>query len=157
MKLRPANIDDITSLMYLQENIIEYERSFDTAIRNDTIYYPEHKIKEIIEEDMGIVLVLENEGKLFGCGFGTVADAEGWDAYKQKGYLGMMYVAPSFRGQGFGKQIINYLIEWFEKKGILDIQLNVYPQNINAMKLYQSFGFTEHLLYMRRLKSRPVK
>ena len=98
-------------------------------------------------------MVLENDEKLFGCGFGTIADSEGWDAYDKKGYLGMMYVDPSLRGHGFGKQIIKYLIEWFEKKGILDIQLNVYPQNINAIKLYQSFGFTEHLLYMRRLKA----
>ncbi|MBI1326710.1 MAG: GNAT family N-acetyltransferase [Alphaproteobacteria bacterium] len=152
MKLRPANLDDIPALMGLQKNIIEYERSFDSGIRANAIYYSQDRLEEIIQSDTGKVVVIDAENKLMGCGFGTITESSGWDAFDKKGYVGMMYVDPALRGKGFGKKILEYILNWFSEKDILDVQLNVYPNNTRALELYRSYGFEDHLMYMRKLK-----
>ena len=151
MALRKAELNDIENLLRLQKHIIDHERSFDAAIRKDAIYYPEAKLKELVLSDEARVAVIEVDDQLMGCGFGTIVDSSGWDAYDKKGYIGMVYVDSSLRGQGFGKKILEDLINWFSKKEILDVQLNIYPDNTQARELYKKFGFSEHLLYMRKL------
>lgn len=55
---------------------------------------------------------------------------------------GSFMVAESSRGQGIGRALGNYLIEWAENSGFAGIQFNaVVESNQNAVKLWQSLGF----------------
>lgn len=50
-------------------------------------------------------------------------------------------VSPSFRKQKFGKTLVGVAIKEAKKFGATSIYLEVRPSNLNAMTLYQKFGF----------------
>ena len=85
MVLRQAALKDIPALLGLQKNIIDFERSFDQGIRENAIYYPETELEEIINNEMGRIVVLDEGTRLVGCGFGSIVTSSGWDAFDKKG------------------------------------------------------------------------
>ena len=48
----------------------------------------------------------------------------------------------SVRGKGFGREIINYAIEFARQQGAENVNLTSRPFRIEANKLYKSIGFT---------------
>lgn len=64
-------------------------------------------------------------------------------------YLGFMYTAPEYRGRGLNGKIVNGLREWSSRKGIKEVRLTVYQDNIGAIKAYGKAGFMKHLVEMR--------
>lgn len=52
-------------------------------------------------------------------------------------------VTPSFQGKGFGKQLLNHLLQQLTEKGISTLWLEVRESNITAQKLYEQLGFNE--------------
>lgn len=59
-------------------------------------------------------------------------------------------VLKAFWGQGIGKELMMYLIDWAEATGIVTkINLKVRPENIRGIKLYKSLGFIEEGLQTR--------
>jgi len=60
-----------------------------------------------------------------------------------------MYVEPVYRGQGVNKLIIEKLVEWSREKGLKEIRLQVYSDNLPAMRAYEKVGFKSILTEMR--------
>lgn len=57
------------------------------------------------------------------------------------GHLGMM-VHDAYQGRGIGKALMQALVDAADKwLGLIRLELEVYPDNERAVKLYQSFGF----------------
>ncbi|MFK3619264.1 ribosomal protein S18-alanine N-acetyltransferase [Pasteurella multocida] len=52
-------------------------------------------------------------------------------------------VAPPFQSKGFGKQLLNHLLQQLTEKGISTLWLEVRESNIAAQKLYEQLGFNE--------------
>lgn len=59
-----------------------------------------------------------------------------------RGSLGMG-VLKDYRGQGVGTKLLTATIEKSKQMGLEKIELNVYSNNLNAIKLYKKLGFTE--------------
>ena len=58
--------------------------------------------------------------------------------------IGFVIVNPALRGQGYGKKILNYAIEYAkEKLNAKEINLGVFEQNKSAYYCYKSVGFKE--------------
>lgn len=51
-------------------------------------------------------------------------------------------IKPSLQGQGIGKQIVNFCIEYARNHGYNAIRLDVVPDNTPAKKLYEKCGFS---------------
>ena len=51
-------------------------------------------------------------------------------------------VATQLQGQGIGRQIVNFCIEYAREQGYQAIRLDVVPTNFPAKKLYESCGFS---------------
>ena len=51
-------------------------------------------------------------------------------------------VHPEYRNKGFGKYLIEHLIEVGSEEGISHIWLEVRPSNIPALQMYRQFGFS---------------
>ncbi|MCK4904056.1 MAG: GNAT family N-acetyltransferase [Candidatus Marinimicrobia bacterium] len=58
-------------------------------------------------------------------------------------HLFHVFIDRSFRGKGFGKLLAQKAISYTEEENIPAITLFVNPNNQLAIKLYESFGFTE--------------
>lgn len=52
-------------------------------------------------------------------------------------------VDPDFQRRGFGKALLEHLIDELEKRGVLTLWLEVRASNVAAIALYESLGFNE--------------
>jgi ribosomal protein S18 acetylase RimI-like enzyme len=68
-----------------------------------------------------------------------------------KGLLRAMYVRPSHRRSGAGRQLVQAIIELARQK-VEQIQLSVVSDNQPALRLYQSLGFRQYGLEKNALK-----
>ncbi len=60
-----------------------------------------------------------------------------------------MYVVPEHRRKGVNNKILVNLAQWCKSKNIDQIRLEVYNDNIDALKAYEKAGFTKYLIEMR--------
>ena len=101
----------------------------------------------MIKSHDSIILIAEYNGNPVGCGAGEIMHQHAnWCIYKYKGNIGLMFVKKGHRKKGIGKLILNSLMEWFSKKNIKDIRLQVYQNNKNAIKLYKKEGFKDYIM-----------
>ena len=73
-----------------------------------------------------------------------------------KGIIENVVVDERYRGKGFGKQLMNGLIELAKKKGVGYIELTSGPERQSAHRMYESLGFKkrETNVYRLELKER---
>ena len=75
----------------------------------------------------------------------------GWAALspvsKRSAYRGVaeltVYVTESARGQGFGRALLDALIEESERNNIWTLQASIFPENTASVKLHLACGFRE--------------
>lgn len=86
--------------------------------------------------------VFSIDGELVGgC---TVFEDEG------VGHVETLYVLASYRGQGIGKEIMQFLFNYFKSVGLKKSKLEVWELNQAAVKLYQGLGYkivNTHLMF----------
>ncbi|MCE5216725.1 GNAT family N-acetyltransferase [bacterium] len=91
--------------------------------------------------------VLEEEGR--ACGFlwvsliGTMVDP-------CIGYIRNIYVAPSLRGQGHGRELLVFAENWCTSRGVLRIALDASCCNKHAVQLYERTGYAAVRLRMEK-------
>jgi len=54
-----------------------------------------------------------------------------------------VYVDAESRGQGFGEQLLQALIEESEKNGLWTLQAGIFPENIASLKIHERTGFRQ--------------
>lgn len=94
-------------------------------------YYQTRDVSVIKNHIITLILTDKIDNQIIGYGH---LDFEG------KIWLGI-YVVEKFRGKGYSKIIMNYLIEFAKEKEIKFIYLTVDKDNIIAKKLYEKYGF----------------
>ena len=97
----------------------------------------------------GILFIAEGERLVGYCW--TIDDPSD----KEKGFIRMMGVDPSYHGQGLGRAILVAGINYLQRRGMTTIELTVDSRNTGAKRLYQSVGFKRRgttLWYQRRLE-----
>src|SRR5690606_24446566 len=96
------------------------------------------------------LLIALADGEPAGCGYARIETSKHYLRHPQHAYLGFMYVTPEHRGKGINKQIINALKTWAAGRGISEMRLEVYVNNIRAIAAYEKVGFTKHMVEMRQ-------
>lgn len=51
-------------------------------------------------------------------------------------------VNEKYQGQGYGKKLLNFGINYYQSRGVKNISLGVADWNVKAVKLYEKAGFT---------------
>ena len=91
---------------------------------------------KFMSEDARIV-VAEEDGRI--CGFCVTEITD--DGADRFGVLCDILVEASFRGKGYGRQLFDAAIEWFQSKGVADIYLESGKWNEEAHKFFLRLGF----------------
>jgi ribosomal protein S18 acetylase RimI-like enzyme len=52
-------------------------------------------------------------------------------------------VEEEYRGRGLSKELLNYCIQFSKNIGVEYLDLGVFTENKNAIKLYEKFGFEQ--------------
>ncbi len=122
ISLKSATIDDLPTLLKLEQ-----------SVSGTNLYSPMLEEEEWKEElSKNHVFLIENQNQIIGN-----------ISYEKKNpeyvYISGLVIDPTFQSKGFGKKALLTLLE--ELKDVDRVDLVTHPDNINALKLYQSLGF----------------
>lgn len=148
-KVRPAVAADVPGIRLLEKELIKHERLYDKKIKEgDELHY--YDIEGLINRsDNSVIMVVEKDNELVGCGLGEIRKNEHFYNNAWFGYIGMMSLKKEHRGTGLGGEIIKALLEWFKSKGITEAKLKVIPGNTGALRAYEKLGFETFISEMR--------
>lgn len=159
-KLGYENID-LTSVQ-ICDKFNPLKNEFNNIIVNDNFttewkncFYECNKIKDLniiktiktmlnnIKNDIIAVYKKDND-KYIGCGYGVI----------EKGFVGLfdIIVKKEYRGNGYGKEIVETILNEASKQEIEKSYLCVVDNNTLAKNLYEKLGFKEIYKYWYRKK-----
>ena len=95
------------------------------------------------------VVIAEVDNKIIASGYARIDKSKPFLKHKKHAYLGFMYVLPEYRGKGLNKRIIDTLKNWAITQNINELRLEVYYDNVSAIKAYEKIGFSRYSLEMR--------
>ena len=144
---RPAVNSDLPTLLEFEQGIISYERPFNPTIRAQEVTY--YDIEGFIDNPNAEVVVGTVNGKIIASGYALIKPAAPQFKYKTYVHLGFMYVHPEYRGKGINRLLIKELTNWAKKQGVLEIRLQVYSENVAAVRAYEKAGFKQLMVEMR--------
>jgi len=147
IKIRKATLLDLKQLLVFEQDLIKAERPFDPTLKPDPINY--YDLKSLLISPLAEVLVAEADNKVIASGYVRIDRSKPFLKHSTHAYLGFMYVLPEYRGQGINKQIMDALKDWAVSKNITEFRLEVYYDNISAIKAYEKVGFSRYSLEMR--------
>ncbi|MDD7915429.1 GNAT family N-acetyltransferase [Polaribacter ponticola] len=145
--IRKANLDDIKTLLDFEQGVIIAEKPLDPFLSKDKIFY--YNIPELIVSENANLLVAVSNNELVASGYLRIENSKQYHKNPQHGYIGFMFVKPSFRGKRISTLILNSLKDWAKEKNLKELRLDVYSNNDGAVKAYERFGFTKSLVNMR--------
>lgn len=145
--VRKANLEDLPILLEFEQGVIKAERPFDQTIKEGNIVY--YNIPDLISNPNSDIFVVEIENHIVASGYAKVKGDRHYLKHEHQGYLGFMFVTDHHRGKQLNKLIIDALLEWCKSRNIFEIRLDVYPDNVSAIKAYEKIGFKRHMINMR--------
>lgn len=144
MRIRKAAISDIPVMVELLCELFAIEDDF-------TIDRQKHALglTLLLENPDAVVLVIEEENSVIG--MASVQPLISTVIGERVGLIEDVVIASRFRGNGFGKQLIERLIEETEKMGMKRLALGADARNVGAIEFYKKLGFlTSHMGLMYR-------
>ena len=145
--IRRASREDLRALQKLEQQIISAERPFNDSIRPDNAVY--YDLDNLLTDDVSVLMVADLAGQIIATGYAQIRESKSSLKHNKHAYLGFMFVAAEFRGLGINKLIIETLIDWSKKQGVVDIYLDVYDANHAAIRAYQKVGFAKSKIEMK--------
>lgn len=149
MIIRKCNKEDIAAVGIFYDEVVQY--------LCENINYPKWSYKEYPSEwsvremtEAGCQFLCLDDDKIVGA-FVLNDDPQGkyenavWGRNLESGeYMVCHTLAtnPLARGKGFGRQMVDYCIDYAKSHGFKGIRLDVVPENIPARKLYEKCGFS---------------
>ncbi len=144
---RSATLNDLETLLKFEQGVIEAERPLDPFLADGELFY--YNIPEMISSKDTHLIVACSNHKIVGSGYIRIEKSKQYHKNTLHGYIGFMYVKPTFRGKRISNLILNSLKKWEKEKEIKELRLDVYSNNIGAIKAYERFGFAKSLVNMR--------
>ncbi|UTD15914.1 GNAT family N-acetyltransferase [Tenacibaculum mesophilum] len=144
---REAKKEDLEVLLGFEQGIIEAERPFDSSLKEGKISY--YNLEEMIFADNVHLIVAVSGDEIVGSGYLRIEKSESYRKNEFNGYIGFMYVKPNFRGKRISSLILESLKSWAKSKELKELRLDVYNENLAAIKSYERFGFNKSLINMK--------
>jgi ribosomal-protein-alanine N-acetyltransferase len=122
--IRPYRDDDFETVMAIErgEDGSDYQSA--VFVRQSGVLFPQ------------TFFVLEHEGTAAGFTVGGGVQGDGGRAWVLR-----LKVRADLRGRGFGRRLLSHLLDALHERGVAEILLSVSPNNIPAVRLYESSGF----------------
>lgn len=146
--VRPALLNDLDVLLEFEQGVIGAERPFDVTLRRDDIRY--YDLEAMIAAPNIRLAVAELDGELVGSGYARIEESKPYLTHDRHSYMGFMYTVPDHRGKGVNRKIIEALENWSSSQGVTEMRLEVYVDNLAAIRAYEKVGFSGSILKMRK-------
>jgi GNAT superfamily N-acetyltransferase len=106
------------------------------AVENKKQEYLTSEVEKLCSDPHGIYYLLELEGAIIG--MGALHQIR-----EETGEIKRMYIRPAYRGKGYGKALMQQLLQKAKEFGYRSVYLDSGRFMTTAHKLYRSFGFVE--------------
>jgi len=147
ISIRIANLDDLETLLQFEQGVIAFERPLDSFLSDGDLYY--YNIPQLITSKKSHLIVGVLNDELVASGYIRLEDSKEYHKNLKHGYIGFIFVKPAFRGQRISSLILESLKKWAEEKDLKELRLDVYSNNVGAIKAYERFGLIKSLVNMR--------
>jgi GNAT superfamily N-acetyltransferase len=147
INVRPADLEDLPTLLRFEQGVIEAERPFDVTLADDIRYYD---MEAMLTTPNIRLVVAELDGEVIASGYARIEEAKPYLKHDRHSYMGFMYTVPEHRGKGVNWKIIEALEEWSRSQGVTEMRLEVYIDNLAAVRSYEKVGFAGYVLKMRK-------
>ena len=94
------------------------------------------RVEAASASELDLPLVVDDSGQLAGLAWGKIFPSE-----PDTAHLFQMWVAPEWRGHGFGAEMVDRIVAWASTAGVLRVVLGVTGGNTSARRLYSRSGF----------------
>ena len=147
ISIRIAKTNDLETLLEFEQGVVEAERPLDPFLGKGKLFY--YNIPEMIDSENVHLIVAVSGKELVASGYVRLENSRHYHKNPKHGYIGFMFVKPSFRGQRISNLILESLKNWAKEKDLKELRLDVYSNNNGALKSYERFGFNKSLVNMR--------
>ncbi|MDB5137898.1 MAG: family N-acetyltransferase [Mucilaginibacter sp.] len=147
IKIRKASLNDLDILLGFEKGVINTERPFDVTIQSGDIHY--YDIAGMIRSPDVEVVVAESGSEIIGSGYARIENSKIYFNHQKHAYLGFMFVKPDYRGKGVNQKVIEALQQWAISRNVTEFRLEVYNDNLPAIKAYEKIGFAKLMIAMR--------
>jgi len=145
MKIEPAMHKDLGAIQALYEQL--YARMAQLQPQN---FRPARQNGEflmymMLGEDSDILIAREDGGRALGFALVRCQNTPEYPSFIPRRYAVLMDLAveESRRRQGVGRALLEAVKAWARERGAEFLELGVLSQNLPAIGLYESFGFSE--------------
>lgn len=142
LTIRKANKSDANAMLEYIDRISRESDflTFGAGEFDKTIEQEKNFLEGISRQKNGLFIVAEVDGKIVG-NLNFSGGAKPRIAHTGEFDVSVLR---EYWGQGIGKRLIYYLIEWSKQSGVIrKINLRVRSDNNTAIELYQKLGFLE--------------
>lgn len=142
MNIRKAQLKDIDHLIFLWNQLINYHK-------DKKLYFPlsrdwkEEKRRElewVIKGALSVIYIIE-EDKPIGYIRGTIHKLPLLYDIKYEGSIEEIFILSPYRRKGYGKKLMEALIQDFKKKEVEYININVDIDNEIGQVFWDALGF----------------
>ena len=155
MFIRRANTGDMPGINKLLEQVLMvHHNGRPDLFKCGTRKYTDEELVEILQDDSRPVFVAVNEentvlGYAF-CVFQQHLNNNILTDVKTL-YIDDLCVDEDLRGQGIGKVIYEYVVDYARQQGCYNVTLNVWSCNPAAMKFYEKCGLVPQKVGMEKI------
>lgn len=147
ISVRTATLNDLDRLFQFEQGVITTERPFDPTLKEGHINY--YDITEMITSPSVEIVVAEIDDNIVASGYARILHPKPYFKHSSYAYLGFMFVDKDYRGMRINQKIMDALKKWVCSKNITEMRLNVYENNLGAIRAYEKVGFSKHMVEMR--------
>ena len=143
IQLRRAEERDIPALDKLLYEVHKVHSDVRPDLfRAGTKKYGDQELRKILADDARPVFVAEKDGQVLGYAFcihrqfvndGSMTDVKTL-------YIDDLCVEEAVRGEHIGRRLYEHVLEYARQSGCYNVTLNVWADNRNAVKFYESIG-----------------
>lgn len=150
IKIREIYEDEFLKAAELWSDFMEFNARFNDsfAVNKDARETFSREMAEHFGKRDYRLAVAEDNGQLAGFCFSYISRKPKFFSLQKFGLIGDLYIKPSHRRMGIGKQLVADAMDFFAQHQINQIELLVAMKNTNAIEFWESLGFTHLLTWM---------
>ena len=153
IKIRLATLEDVSGIMPIFAQIVDYHASIDSEVYTDADMSAfEQSVQDQLTKDNWKIFVAETNKKIVGFltlqmrsnrrQWGNVADTDG--------RIDCLAVDENYRHMGIGTKLMAEVENYLKSQGIFEMRLTVSIHNPNAIKCYEKMGMKNYIYSMRK-------
>lgn len=143
LTIRRAQESDIPTINKLLYEVLKVHSDVRPDLfKAGTKKYTDEELKKILEDDKTPVFVAEKEGNVVGyafCVHQQYINNNNMTDIKTL-YIDDLCVDEAARGAHVGKALYEYVLNYAKAEGYYNVTLNVWADNVNAVKFYEKIG-----------------